>query len=103
MIKYYTCIISIIMMSLFCVTASAEPTIMGKKVVCDDKDTVFKIISEKFKEVPQWWGQTSQQNTQLVLMVNNTTSTWSLIEFNETIACIVSEGEKSSNRWGIPA
>lgn len=103
MIKYYTRLISIIMMSLFCVTASAEPTIMGKKVVCDDKNTMFKIISEKFKEVPQWWGQSAQHNTLLVLTVNNTTGTWSLVEFNETIACIVSEGEKSGNRWDIPA
>lgn len=103
MIKYYMRLISIIMMSLLCFTASAEPTIMGKKVVCDDKNTVFKIISEKFNEVPQWWGQSPQHNTQSILTVNNTTGTWSLIEFNETIACIVSEGGNLGNRWDIPA
>ena len=103
MVKYYMRLISIIMMSLFCVTASAEPTVMSKKVVCDDKNTVFKIISEKFNEVPQWWGQNPQHNTQSVLTVNNTTGTWSLIEFNEIMACIVSEGGNSGNRLDIPA
>lgn len=90
------------MMSLFCVTASAEPTTMSKPVICDDRDTVFRIISEEFKEVPQWWGQSSQQNTQLVLMVNLTTGSWSLVEFNQTTACIVGVGEKSRSLWGMP-
>lgn len=82
--------------------AQAEPRILNKQVMCDDRDTVFKSIVEDFGETPQWTGQSSQYKTNIVLTVNLKTRSWTLIEYDSTMACVLAVGENSDSRWGIP-
>jgi len=92
----------IMMLTLVCITASAEPRRLNKPVTCDDRDRVFTVIRDEFKETPQWWGASPEQGTQLVLTVNPVTGAWTMIEFTSTTACVLAVGEKSSSAWGTP-
>lgn len=95
-------LISILLLTLLCITASAEPRRLNKPVTCDDKDRVFTAIRDEFKETPQWWGASPEQGTQLVVTVNMTTGAWTLIEFNTVTACVLAVGERASSPWGTP-
>jgi len=101
-VKYHMRLISILLLTLLCVTASAEPRRLNKPVMCDDRDRVFAVIRDEFKETPQWWGASPEQGTELVVTVNPTTGAWTMIEFTPTTACVLAVGEKSSTAWGTP-
>jgi len=101
-VKYHMRLILITLMTLVCITASAEPRRLNKPVTCDATATVFAAIRDEFKETPQWWGASPEQGTQLVLTVNPTTGAWTMIEFTPTTACVLAVGEKSSTAWGTP-
>jgi hypothetical protein len=102
MVKYHMRLISILLLTLLCVTASAEPRRLNKPVMCDDRDRVFTVIRDEFKETPEWWGASPEQGTQVVLTVNRTTGAWTMIEFTADTACVLAVGEKSSTAWGTP-
>jgi hypothetical protein len=102
MVKYHMRLISILLLTLLCITASAEPRVLNKPVTCDDRDRVFTVIRDEFKETPQWWGASPAQGTHVILTVNLTTGAWTMIEFNQTTACVLAVGEKSSSAWGTP-
>lgn len=80
----------------------AEPRTLSKRVMCEDTERVFKTLVDEYKETPQWYGYNDQQKTAVTLTVNLTTGAWTLIEFNQTTACIIAVGENSSSRWGTP-
>jgi len=102
MVKYHMRLISILLLALVCITASAESRRLNKPVTCDDRDRVFTVIRDEFKETPQWWGASPESGTQVVLTVNPTTGAWTMIEFTPTTACVLAVGEKSSTAWGTP-
>ena len=93
-------LISILLLTLLCITVSAEPRQLHKPVTCDAKDRVFAVIRDTFRETPQWWGKSPESGTDLVLTVNLSTGSWSLIEFNADTACVLSVGEKSTSLVG---
>lgn len=95
-------LISILLLTLVCLTVTAEPRRLNKPVACDDRDRVFTVIRDEFKETPEWWGKSPEQGTDLVLTVNSTTGAWSLIEFTADTACVLAVGERSSSPWGTP-
>jgi len=83
-------------------TCSAESRMVTVQLICDDRDTIFKSITETFKEILQWTGKSQTQNTQSVLTVNPSTGAWTLIEFTQTTACILAAGDNSRSSWGTP-
>ena len=91
-------------LALFAVisTVSAQSRTLNKPVVCDATATVFRTLVEEFKETPQWRGQNPQQGTSVVLTVNLTTGSWTLVEYTSITACVIAVGENSSSAWGIP-
>jgi hypothetical protein len=90
-------------MALVANTAWAEPREVNKKVICDSKESVFKLLGSDYKEEPQWHGYSPNQNTQLVLTVNPATGAWTMVEYAGDWACVIAVGERSSSRWGTPA
>ena len=83
-------------------TVPAELRTLNKPVVCDTTERVFSSVMETFKETPQWRGPSPQQGTDIVLTVNLTTGSWTLIEYTTVMACVIAVGEKSTGLWGIP-
>lgn len=73
--------------------AIAQPVIVDRKILCNRTDLVFaELANSDFKEIPLWVGE-GQQKTKTVLVVNQKTRTWTLIQFNETVACLLAAGE----------
>ena len=66
---------------------------LQKTIQCDNtKDIIEYLTKSEFVEVPIWFGLSNVHN--FSLLVNEKTGTWTLIEFNEEIACILGNGEK---------
>lgn len=76
---------------------------VNKKVLCADAKSVFKNISEsKYKELPVWVGRTEDSNMSII--ANEETGTWTIIQFNKEIACVIDAGTDNTflkNKSGL--
>lgn len=73
------------------VLASAEPVTVDKPVVCDDTNIVLNGLGgEKYKEVAVWAGE--GKSSMFAVLVNPTSTTWSIIQFNQEKACVLGTG-----------
>lgn len=69
---------------------------LNKTVSCGPFNDIVKILtSEQYKEMPIWSGLDVEEKTSYALFHNENTGTFTLIEFNKNIACILGEGTKS--------
>ena len=86
-------ILSIFVLLLIAATATyADPFKVSKPVVCYESSTIYEqLINGEFAELPIWGGNGEQSN--FVLLVNNNTKTWTLVEFNKDTSCIIGFGE----------
>ena len=84
---------------LVCVAISvafAEAIETTKDVLCDDKKELFAWIqTNEYQEKPTWVGDSPSSKTKLAVLTNNETGTWTIIEFDDKYACVVSVGVKS--------
>lgn len=79
---------------LFCLTstiANAQPRELQKPILCDSLQNVITAVSKNFDEKPMWAGK--DQKTQYVITFNEKTKSWSFIQFDDTMACILGTGE----------
>jgi len=83
---------------LFCLASSiayAEPIQRRKVVVCDSVETIFKTLFEEFHEEPIWYAKDEPTPTQYVLTVNAKEDTWTLVQYDNTQACVIGVGTGS--------
>lgn len=72
----------------------AQPVTVEKPVICDKTEKVIDVLQKgRYKENPIWIGTDDQ--SRYALFVNERTKSWTMIQFNETIACIIGVGEGS--------
>jgi len=85
---------SITMVLLFCLTSSistAQVFQTPKIVICDKTKTVITaLIGSELKETPIWLG--TDENSKYSLFVNEKEKTWTIIQFNDEIACVIGAG-----------
>jgi hypothetical protein len=88
---------------LFCLysVANAQSIVqLNKPVVCGTFSMIVEQITKTYGEEPQWNG--SGAETKFTMLVNPKTQTWTLIEYTNTMACIIGTGEQSTLlRFGI--
>ena len=77
--------------------AVAQSVTMQKPVECSDTATLLRGLgSSDYKEKPIWWGiEPSATVPRYSLFVNEQTKSWTLIQFDEKIACVLGTGENS--------
>lgn len=89
-----------LMASLFCLASSianAQEIIdLTKPMKCSDAQTVMNYFSDTHKESPVWVGKTVH-NTHIVLLANKETRSWTMIEYDARIACVLGAGEEKSS------
>lgn len=74
----------------------AQPVTVEKPVVCSDLKTVIETVSgPKWGEQPIWSGK--DETSRYVLTSNHKTKTWTMIQFNDKIACIIGIGDSASH------
>ncbi len=67
-----------------------------KPIICMDPATLYKsLTSEDIQEQIQWVGQSESGDSKYLLFTNKKTRSWTFVQLNEKIACILGTGEKS--------
>ena len=81
---------------LFCLISSiahAQEIIdLTKPMKCSDASSVMNYFVDTHKETPVWVGK-SVHNTHVTLLVNKETRSWTVIEYDDRIACVLGAGE----------
>jgi len=84
---------------LFCLTSSianAQEIIdLQKSLKCSDAQVVMNYFVDTHKEIPVWVGK-SVHNTHITLLMNNETRSWTMIEYDTKLACVLGAGEDKS-------
>lgn len=71
--------------------AFAEPVKVDKPVVCDTTQTVLDELTKKYGEAPIFMGK--RKDSMVAVFVNSKTTTWTVVQFNDKIACGIDAGE----------
>ena len=84
---------------LFCLTsliAHAQQIVdMQKQIKCSDAQSVMSYFSINYQEAPLWVGKTNT-GTHITLLVNKETRSWTMIEYDASMACVLGAGDTSS-------
>jgi hypothetical protein len=84
------------LLSLILITGSvwAAPVEVKKPIICDNTETVLKLLSGgNYQEKPIWLGASDEKLVNYSLWVNDSTKNWTIVQFNNEIACILGTGE----------
>ena len=82
---------------LFSTTTFAQEVInLTKSIKCSNVESVMQYFTEQYKERPVWVGKTTN-GTHVTLLVNKEKRSWTLIEYDSKLACILGAGDATSN------
>lgn len=70
--------------------SAQEPIKLEKTVFCLNTEQVLNNILNKHKELPLWGATLTNSN--VAIFVNPQTKTWTLLQWNENLACVVDMG-----------
>lgn len=90
---------------LFCLThsvANAQAFQYQHPSLCDKLETVLESITQKFGEKPVWAGQDVGDGSKFMLFENIKENTWTLIKYNQQVACVLGVGTDSRPMFGTP-
>lgn len=74
--------------------AKSETVKVDKEVVCAEANAMFKALADSdYKEIPVWHGVDSSSHYGLI--TNQKTGTWTIIQFNHEMVCILGIGKSS--------
>ena len=84
---------------LFCLISSiahAQEIIdLQKPLKCSDAQVVMNYFVDTHKETPVWVGKTVH-NSHITLLMNRETRSWTVIEYDARLACVLGAGEDKS-------
>jgi len=82
---------------IFCLTSTiinAQDIIKLKKPVeCLNLKIILDVILNSFEEKLKWVGKDEPSQTNIALFVNNNNGTWTIIQYDKEIACILGIGQ----------
>jgi len=89
---------SIILISVVSAHVFAQSMTLNKYVQCADTETLFQaLINGDYKEKPIWLGTELGVSTpKYSLFVNEQSKSWTFIQFDDKIACVLGKGEAST-------
>lgn len=86
-----------LVMALLCLTSClsyAQLSEYERKVTCGSVKVILKALTGKeVEEAPLWVGRTDTTDTQTAVLVNKETLTWTVIQYDNKVACVLSSGE----------
>ena len=84
---------------LFCLISSIAHTQqiidLQKSLKCSDAQSVMNHFSINYQEIPLWVGKTNT-GTHVTLLVNKEKRSWTMIEYDASMACVLGAGDTSS-------
>jgi hypothetical protein len=89
-----------VMAFLFCLLspiANAQEVIdLSKQLKCSDVQIVMNYFADTHKELPVWLGKTVH-NTHIALLANKETRSWTMIEYDARLACVLGAGDEKTS------
>jgi len=87
--------ILIFLTSLVCLMVVAQPMTTKKEVYCDKTERMIsELRSQDYQEQPIWLGKEPDSKTpNYTLFVNQETKSWTIIQFNNELACVLGAGQ----------
>jgi hypothetical protein len=64
--------------------------------MCDAVETIFRAVFEDYKEKPVWFAKDLPTPTQYVITASAENDTWTLIQYDDTQACVLGVGTGSN-------
>jgi hypothetical protein len=84
---------------LFCLISSIahaqEIVDLNKAMKCSEPQKVMNYFVDTHKETPVWVGKTVH-NSHITLLMNRETRSWTMIEYDDRLACVLGAGEDKS-------
>jgi hypothetical protein len=77
-----------------------DPVMVDKKVACTTIEIVLSTLTEDFNEEPIWIGQDTESRYSLF---TNKEGSWTIIQFNDKIACVIGTGKSSKQLFSGPS
>jgi len=97
---YHWIPISILLVPLL---ASAQSIQINKPVTCDSTLLVFQALLEQAGEKPIWVGKGDGADTSTtVVLANEKTKSWTIIQFDKNMACVLGSGVSSQQIFTGP-
>ena len=82
--------------------AYAQPVTVEKPVICDTLKTVIETLTGTgYREQPFWAG--NDETSRFILLANERTKSWTIVQFNNNIACVLGTGENHRQVFSKPA
>jgi hypothetical protein len=86
-----------LLLAIYSTASAAEIFAATKKIYCGETSVIVEfLLGEDYEEVPAWGGKDAETNSSFVLMVNSKTKTWTIIQMNDEVACLIGSGSDST-------
>lgn len=86
-------IIFLFIMTFMINSVLAEPRTINKPIVCEETSVVLStLFSSEYEEFPIWMGR--DEDSRYSLFANQKTKSWTLIQYDEKIACVLGVGTR---------
>jgi len=82
-------------------TAMAVPFESTKRITCGSYQDVVVNLASQYEEKAIFTGKDLYDDTYYILFTNPKTSSWTFVQTNGNVACVLGTGEKSELQLGI--
>ena len=82
--------------TLLCLTASvahAQLQEYERRLTCGKTQFVMPALTKTAQEKPVWIGTDQSTGTQTAILMNTKTLTWTVIQYDHDMACVLQSGE----------
>jgi hypothetical protein len=73
--------------------AHAQLSEYERKFSCGETRFVISVLTKTAQEKPIWVGTDPETNTQTMILQNTQTLTWTVVQYDATMACVLHSGE----------
>jgi hypothetical protein len=80
-------------LGLLCSVAHAQLSEYERKFACGKTQFVISVLTRTAQEKPIWVGADPETNTQTMILQNTQTLTWTVVQYDQTMACVLHSGE----------
>ena len=64
-----------------------------RRLTCGETQFVMSALTKNAQEKPLWGGADPQSGTQTSILVNTKTLTWTVVQYDHKMACVLQSGE----------
>ena len=77
---------------LICSVAHAQLSEFERRFTCGETRFVITALTQTAQEKPVWSGTDPQSGTQTMILQNTKTLTWTVVQYDNTMACVLHSG-----------